>query len=180
MKIIEDIKKQLNNNPDILERKLSVSGKDVYLLFIKSTVDKTLFVHSVISPLLDYSGEVSLDILSQSVIKAVEIEKIEKSQFTKSLLRNKVLLFIDGDQQALAIDMELLPTRQPSEPPTSPTIQGPREGFTESIKTTIALMRKQLPSKHLVIKSFFVGELSHTQVSMFYMDNLADKKLVKK
>ena len=180
MKIIEDIKKQLNNNPDILERKLSVSGKDVYLLFIKSTVDKTLFVHSVISPLLDYSGEVSLDILSQSVIKAVEIEKIEKSQFTKSLLRNKVLLFIDGDQQALAIDMELLPTRQPSEHPTSPTIQGPREGFTESIKTTIALMRKQLPSKHLVIKSFFVGELSHTQVSMFYMDNLADKKLVKK
>lgn len=179
MKIIEDMKKQLNNNPDILERQFLIENKNVYLLFIKSTIDKTLLVHSVISPLLDYKGEISLNILSSSVLRAVEVEKITKEQFTKCLLRNKVLLFVEGESGALSIDMEFFPTRQPAEPPTSPTIQGPREGFTESIKTTIALMRKQLPSKHLVIKSFLVGEMSHTQVSMFYMDNLADKKTVK-
>ncbi len=180
MKIIEDIKKQLNNNPDIVERQFLVNDKNVYLLFIKSTIDKTLLVHSVISPLLEHKGEVNLNVLSSSVLKVAEIENVKKDDFVRCLLRSKVLLFVDGETDALAIDMEFFPTRQPAEPPTSPTIQGPREGFTESIKTTIALMRKQLPSKHLVIKSFFVGEMSHTQVSMFYMDNLADKKIVKK
>ena len=91
MKIIEDIKKQLNNNPDILERQFLIDNKNVYLLFIKSTIDKTLLVHSVISPLLDYKGEISLNILSSSVLRAVEVEKITKEQFTKCLLRNKVL-----------------------------------------------------------------------------------------
>lgn len=179
MEILEKIKKQLNNNPDVTQRQFFIGGKNVYLLFIKSTIDKTLLVHSVITPLLDYSGEINLDILSSSVLRAAEIEEIEEDEFVKKLLRSKVLLFVEGEQKALAIDMEFFPTRQPSEPPTSPTIQGPREGFTESIKTTIALMRKQLPSKHLVIKSLYVGEMSHTQISMFYMDNLADKKTVK-
>ena len=179
MKIIQQIKEQLNNNPDVCERQFLVNGKNVYLLFIKSTIDKTLLVHSVISPLLEYGGELTLSTLSNSVLRASEVEKVTKDQFVKSLLRNKVLLFVDGESDALAIDMELLPVRQPSEPPTSPTIQGPREGFTESVKTTMALLRKQLPSKHLVIKSFLVGEMSHTQVVLFYMDNLADKKIVK-
>ena len=180
MEIIEKLKKELNNNPDVLVREVKVSSKNISMIFLKSTTDKNLFVHSVISPLLDYKGEVTLDNLKNEVLKVSEIEEIEEKDFLEKILKNKVLLFVDGETQALCLDLELIPTRQPEEPPTSPTIQGPREGFTESIKTTISLIRKQIPSEHLVIKNFFVGEISHTQVSLFYLDNIADKKIVKK
>lgn len=180
MEIIEKLKKELNNNPDVLVREVKVSSKNISMIFLKSTTDKNLFVHSVISPLLDYKGEVTLDNLKNEVLKVSEIEEIEEKDFLEKILKNKVLLFVDGETKALCLDLELIPTRQPEEPPTSPTIQGPREGFTESIKTTISLIRKQIPSEHLVIKNFFVGEISHTQVSLFYLDNIADKKIVKK
>ena len=135
MEIIEKLKKQLNNNPDICVRELIVSNKNVSLIFLKSTINKNLFVQSVISPLLDYSGEVTLDILQNSVLKVIEIKKIEEKDFATSLIQNNVLLFIDGENKALCFDIEEVPSRQPDEPPTSPTIQGPREGFTENIKT---------------------------------------------
>ena len=180
MEIIDKIKKQLNNNPDILVREIIVSNKKISMIFLKSTIDKMLLVQSIISPLIDYKGEVTLDNLKNEVLKVIEIEKVTKKDFVKNVIRNKVLLFVEGENDALCLDVEYFPTRQPAEPPTSPTIQGPREGFTESVKTTIALIRKQLPTKHLIIKNYFVGELTHTQITMFYLDNLADKKLIKK
>lgn len=179
MILIEQIKQQLNNNPDLTVRELKVSNKYLSLVFLKSTIDKMLFVQSVLSPILSYNGDISLDILKESVLSVVEIEKIT-DKYVENIIRNKVLIFIDGEVGALSVDLEYLPTRQPNEPPTSPTIQGPREGFTESIKTNLALIRKQLPSKHLVIKNYFVGELTHTQVSIVYLDNVADKKIVQK
>lgn len=179
MEIIDELKNELQNNPDVLVREIIVSNKKISLVFFKSTVDKLLFVQSIISPLIDYKGEVTLDTLKNKVLKVIEIEEVEKKDFIKQIIRNKVLLIVEGERNALSLDIESLPTRQPSEPPTSPTIQGPREGFTESVKTTIALMRKQLPSKHLVIKNYFVGELTHTQICLFYLDNVADKKIVK-
>ncbi len=180
MEIIDKIKRQLNDNPDILVREIIVSNKKVSLIFLKSTIDKMLLVQSIISPLIDYKGEVTLNNLKNEVLKVIEIEKVKEIDFVKNVIRNKVLLFVEGEDDALSLDVEYFPTRQPSEPPTSPTIQGPREGFTESVKTTIALIRKQLPTKHLIFKNYFVGELTHTQITMFYLDNLADKKLIKK
>lgn len=180
LEIVEKLKKQLNDNPDIFVREIKVSGKTVELIFYKSMIDKLLFVQSIISPLLEYNGEVSLQSLQEKVLKVVEVEKVKQEDFVGEIIRNKVLLFVEGESEALSLDIEFIPTRQPAEPPTSPTIQGPRQGFTESIKTTIALLRKQLPSKHLVIKNFYVGEITHTQVSVMYLDNITDKNIVKK
>ena len=44
---IEKIKEQLSNNPDVSVKQLNVCNKDVYIIFLKSTVDKMLFVNSV-------------------------------------------------------------------------------------------------------------------------------------
>lgn len=180
MNILDKIKQQLNNNPDIAVREIKVSSKNISLIFCKSTVDKLLFVQSIISPLMDYTGDVSLNVLKQNVLKVMEVEQITEQDYISNIIRNKVLLFVEGEDGALALDIEMLPTRQPDEPPTSPTIHGPRQGFTESVKTTIALIRKQLPTKHLVIKNLYVGELTHTQICLFFLDNVADKRIVKK
>ena len=180
MQIVEDLKKQLNNNPDVFVREVTLNGTEVSMIFLKSTIDKSLFVQSVISPIMDYKDKITIDILRTQVLKVVEIEQVTKKDFIEKILMNKVLLFVDNGEVALCLDLEKIPTRTPEEPPTSPTIQGPRQGFTEDIKTTIALIRKQIPSKHLVLKNFFVGEITHTQVTMFYLNNVADQRVVKK
>ncbi|MBQ3494716.1 MAG: spore germination protein [Clostridia bacterium] len=176
---IEKIKKDLSNNPDVLVKTLECCGRQVNLVFLKSTVDKMLFVNSVLSPLVQAEGEIDYDILQNSILRAVEIEVVE-IDFVGEIIRNKTLLFLDNENKALSIDLEFLPLRSPEEPPTSPTINGPREGFTESIKTNTALIRKRFPSDRLVIKNFFVGDITNTQVSVFYLKGIADGNIVKK
>lgn len=173
---IEKIKQQLNSNPDVCTRELVVSGERIYMIFIKSTLDKMLFVQSVLSPLMDYSGGVDYQTLKTQVLKTPEIEIVENN-FVDEIIKNKLLLFIGEQNIALSIDLELVPTRNPEEPPTSPTINGPREGFTESVKTTTALIRKRFPTKQLVIKSFYVGNITNTQVCIYYLNGIADKKI---
>lgn len=177
--IIEKVKKTLNENPDVCVRELFISGKKIDLIFLKSTVDKKLFSDGIISPLIDCKDEINLEIIQKSKIKSSEVELIEEEKFIDEILRNKVILIIEGEEKGLSIDIELLPTRPIGEPPTSPTIQGPREGFTESLKTTIAQIRKQFQSRYLVIKNITIGKLANTQVGVFYLSNVAEKKIVK-
>ena len=44
MQIIESLKKELNNNPDIFVREIVVSNTNISMIFLKSTIDKQLFV----------------------------------------------------------------------------------------------------------------------------------------
>ena len=76
---IENIKKQLNNNPDISVRELNVSNKNISLVFLKSTIDKMLFVQSVLSPILSHKGEISFDILQKQILSVIDVEKTNKN-----------------------------------------------------------------------------------------------------
>ena len=97
MEILDKLKNQLNNNPDLLTREVIVSNKKISMIFLKSTIDKVLFVQSVISPLLDYKGEVTLENLKNKVLKVIEIEDVKQEDFVEKLVRNKVLLFVEGE-----------------------------------------------------------------------------------
>ena len=54
------------------------------------------------------------------------------------------ILIVEDEKKYVAVDIEDFLTRPPTEPPTSPVIIGPREGFTEDIKTNMSLLRRRL------------------------------------
>lgn len=177
---LKNIKHKLNDNPDITVRVLDCGDKQVGLIFFKSMIDKNLFINGLISPIMEYSGDVTIQILKTKVLKVVEVETItEMDKIVDELTKNKILIFVSGEKNCLSIDLESYPTRTPDEPPTSPTIQGPREGFTENIKTNTSLIRKKFPTKNLVIEKFDVGDLTNTVVEIFYLKNVVDKSIVK-
>ena len=152
-------KSKLNNNFDVSSRTIMVGETKLGLLFIKSLMDKEVFVNSIMSPLLEFEGKnLNFEILENDVLKIFELEKIEtdKDVITK-LTQNNLIIFIDGEKGAIATDMEKAPVRTPAEPPTSSVIMGPREGFVEDIKSNIALIRMRLKTDKLVIKDFEVS-----------------------
>ena len=175
-------KSKLNNNFDVSSRTIMVGETKLGLLFIKSLMDKEVFVNSIMSPLLEFEGKnLNFEILENDVLKIFELEKIEtdKDVITK-LTQNNLIIFIDGKKGAIATDMEKAPVRTPAEPPTSSVIMGPREGFVEDIKSNIALIRMRLKTDKLVIKDFEVGRYTKTKVCIVSIDVISDTALVKK
>src|SRR5690606_31867611 len=66
------------------------------------------------------------------------------------------------------------PQRAIAEPEGETLTQGPREGFNESLATTIALIRKRVQAPGLRLRRLRVGKLSPTSVTVFYIKGRVD------
>lgn len=176
---IEKIKKSFHMGCDFGERLLTKEQGTVGFVYLKSMVDNLLFSQSIYLPLEKFEGDLNATILTNKVIQCNDVRQIQESEVVDCILKGGVvLIFQNGDY--LNVDIQKFPSRIPSEPPTSPVIQGPREGFVEDIKTNMTLLRRSIRSKELVLKSFFVGKYSNTQVVVAYIDGVADKAVVDK
>ncbi len=174
---LDEIKNKMLNNADFIERQLETKSGKIFLLFIKSMVDKTAIAKEIIEPILSTSQPFSFDELSSKIIRTADIKQIKNEEIIDEILKNHVVLLFE--ENALSIDLEKYPVRTPTEPPTSPNIFGPREGFVESINTNISLIRKRLPTKNLKIDNFNVGQETKTKVSVVYLNNIVNKEVVK-
>lgn len=186
---VEKLKKKFNSSSDIIVREMSCGKRFINLIFIKSMVDNNLFISGILSPIMDFGSEqssissgkeFSLKTLSKEVLKVTEIEEIEKKDAAKELSTNKVLLFLDGEDKILSIDIAKFPVRTPSEPPTSSVLKGPREGFVEDIKSNISLLRKRFSGEKLAIFEMEIGKCSQTKVAIAYVKGIVSRKLVNK
>lgn len=175
--MIEKIKEHLSQHKDLVTRKIQSSSGIIYLFFLRSMTDKNEIAKQIIEPIITYHKQFNLEELKSKIITASEVEEIKKEEITDAILHNKVVLIFEN--KLLGIDFEKYPTRMPAEPPTSPNILGPREGFVESIKTNISLIRKRLPTENLVLQDYEIGRETKSKVSMLYLKNIVSKRVVK-
>lgn len=177
-KRIEALKSQLNFSSDVASRILEVGSTKVGLVYLKSMIDETLFVKGICDP-ISIAQNISIKLLSSEIIKTAEVEQISQKGAAQKVLNGSVIIFLEGEKQIAAVDIQKFPSRMPSEPPTSSVIQGPREGFTEDIKTNITLIRRRFYSKNLVLKQMSVGKYSGTKVVIAFIKGVANKDVVK-
>ena len=184
---VEELKKQLNSSMDIVVREVSCGGREINLIFVKSMIDESFFISGILSPIINFGSRQSkissgkpftIDNLVGEVLKTMEVKKVSKQEAKDELASNKVLLFLEGEEVVLSIDIVKFPVRLPSEPPTSAVLKGPREGFVEDLKTNISLLRRRFSSDKLAIKELKIGRASQTKVAIAYVSNIADKKLI--
>lgn len=178
-KEIQKYKSQLHNSFDVTSRVLIKGDDKVGFLYLKSFTDQQLFVEGIFAPISSFSGDINLEALQDKVIKNSDVKEIKTDEIIDNILKGGVIVFTEKAGLYLSVDIQFYPTRTPSEPPTSPVIQGPREGFVEDIKTNLTLLRRRLYSKDLVFEETKIGKYSNTQVVIAYLDGIVDKKIVK-
>ena len=180
LSIVENIKSELKNNPDFVVRKLNTQ-KPIFLAYLKSMTNDKLISQAVVEPLLRTTNIFTLEVIKDEVLQVLDCEMIEGIQEAiDAILKNNMVVFFEDEERFIKVDVELYVARTPSEPPTSSVLRGPREGFTESIKINIQLIRRRLKTKDLVLKNMFVGKYSNTQVTLCFIKGVASKKIVKK
>lgn len=177
---VEKLKSELMDNEDVVSRFFKVVDTTIAIVFIKSMINDTYFIEGIASKIIEYDKPIiDLKSLKAKIVCVDEIEEIEEKNIVDNILLGKACILLENSNKSLAIDIEEYPKRVPTEPPTSAVIRGPREGFTESIKTNISMMRKRLPTNDLKIQDFQVGRYTRTKIKVIYLNSVADKKIVK-
>lgn len=170
--------KELIKSQDVIYYENKCGSVDFCVIYVDSVTDKNQVGLLVLTPLVKMQAETPDDCVAALNIPNVS-EKTDLSDATKELLNGKTLVFFAGLKKALACDFLSYQTRAVSEPPTSVVVKGPREGFTECIKTNLGLLRRRIKVKDFTIDFTTIGRYSQTAVAICYIGSIIDPNIVK-
>ena len=66
------------------------------------------------------------------------------------------------------------------EPPSERVVRGPREGFTETLKENIAMVRRWVRAPELRVAKMQIGTRTRTDVAIMYLEDVANPDIVRK
>lgn len=133
---------------------------------------------------LNHYYQVVLDYLeneskADSLEELPPIQKLfSKKEMVDQMFSGGLLFYKEGTNYFLSVNIANIPQRTPEESKTEVSIKGPRDGFTESIYTNISLIRKRFKIEQLYNEQFELGSLTKTKVSLLYLHDKADKKVI--
>ena len=176
-KNIKSVKDKLSSEDILVFEFNSLKGKRFAVIYADGIADKQLLGELVVKPLRDAEkGEKLEDI--KKLLASPEVKDGEKTEDAiKEVSDGNVVLFVDGEKDFFIIGLKSPPGRTVAEPPTQVAVKGPREGFTEDIKTNLGLVRKRLKSDKLQVKMLKSGEQSDTAVALVYIEGICPEGL---
>ena len=177
------LKTEMNENKDVVFKEFKTEKNSFLIVYVQDLIDNMLLSDQIIKPLLAEGKVKKLQVknMQNNVLTLAGTSEVKKLQdCVASVLEGNAVLFINNNKVALKLSVANLAKRAISEPPTSAVIFGPREGFVESLKTNTTLIRKRLQTTALQIEELKVGNYTKTQIRVFYLNDIADKEVVKK
>jgi len=168
---------------DVDFRELIVLNRKVQLYYINGLVDDKT-ITEILKKLVevnDFESEADkmFDIIKNRLVNQQVDPENKMEKVAHELLSGLIIVFVDGERDAFIIDVRHYPGRQPEEPDTERVIRGSRDGFTENIVENTALTRRRVKDKRLRNEIMTVGKRSKTDISVSYIDTIANEETLK-
>jgi len=141
----------------------------------------------VIRPLVNWSPEdgslpepaALLDAVEREVLCASDTRKIaEIPELASACLSGDTVLLLEGCEGGLVIGTKGWEKRGVTEPQSESVVRGPREGFTENLRTNTTLIRRKIRNGSLRTEQMKVGRKTQTNLCLMYLEGIADPKVV--
>ncbi|MCL2678283.1 MAG: spore germination protein [Clostridiales bacterium] len=187
---LSQIKEAVGNNGDVIIRNFSVKRKsggrqEMALVFIDGLCDKEVLNHHVLKPLMDAQftlhlrGESALQYIYEEIISVSDAKTGEKLEdLAGQVLSGVSALLLDGCRKYILFDVRQWQTRGIKEPETDVVVRGPREGFVETMKINMGMLRRKIKHSGLTFDPMQVGRYSVTDVCVVYLEGVARQEIV--
>ncbi|WP_078596989.1 spore germination protein [Evansella clarkii] len=168
---------------DVGIRKLNILDKEVQFYFVNGLCD-IQYIIELLKELMDLDSrekreyQVRDQIVNRLTHVQVEYVKTVEDAITE-MLSGLIFILIDGEAEAIVVDVRSYPGRGPEEPDTERVVRGSRDGYTENIIENTALTRRRIRDERLRNEIMKVGRRSKTDICLSYIDGIADPDLVK-
>ena len=143
-------------------------GKDgsvsALAIYVENTVPNLILEESVL-------GRMFIDMAnSLGLSEAQPLQTREEGM--NAMLAGNLLLLVEGYDKGLKIGSKGYPARSVDNTDTEKVLRGSNEGFTESVKTNTALIRKRIRSTDMKVEELTAGVRSNTRLVLIYMKEL--------
>jgi spore germination protein KA len=191
---LQRIRQTMGNSTDIIIREVRI-GKDgdqiIAILYTDGLADKNIVSDFIMeSMMLDnsLSGDVKgriqtssnvMQILKDYTLTIGDIHDITAFEnLYNALLSGDAVILIDGQTQGIVASARGWKDRGVTEPASENVVRGPREGFSETLRTNTALLRRKIKDPNLWLETKQIGRVTKTDVAVMYIKSIANDKLV--
>lgn len=200
---LKALRKVLGPSADIVYRTFKIAGVDLQaaLVYVDGLVENPGVNDFVMRPLMQRGEQLKQAMKQQPgvlrptegggaahpllrriqeilVVNTVVAERTFFTHLVDDILAGATALLVDEVPAALLIPQRGYEERGVQEPPTETLVRGPRDGFVESVRINMALLRRKLRDPNLRLEMLRVGRRTNTDVVICYIRDIANPKLV--
>lgn len=189
---LSTLKNILGSSNDIIYREFSFGSKiqiNAAVIFLEGMTEKATINELIIKPfmydsrLYNLENELKLgniDIIKNCMLSVGNVKQVTSiNEIIDGCLSGDTIFLIEGCNQALVIHSKGWETRSVEEPKTEAVVRGPREGFSETMNTNMALLRRKIKNPNLTFQTMQIGEQTRTNVCVVYLKGVVNPKLIK-
>lgn len=187
------LKETIGQSDDVVFREYNLQLHDLIpmmVIFVDGLADKEIINEYILEaltkdapPEANWAKEISPHEFIRTIrdrlltINEVKVVSTYTDLMTPVLSGETAILF-EGYDEAIIANTRGWEHRGIEEPITETVVRGPRVGFNEILKSNTAQIRRWIRDPNLRIKSVRVGKRSQTDLSLAYIEGVANPKII--
>ena len=188
---IEKVKELTGNSSDIIIREFLFGNRkkiNAALIYVDGLTNSNTINESIIRPLMygadfiNRPGKISADTIAEikgEMLSVGEVQEINNmDELLKGCFSGDAALVMEGFGTGFILTCKGWEKRSVSEPDSEIVVRGPREGFTENLRTNTALIRRKIKTPDLTIETRILGKQTQTTVCLAYIKGIANEELI--
>ena len=182
--IISLLKKETNNDSDIVYRKKTINKETIYIIYNEPLTSSDKISDFIIRSLdsIDYRYSNSKSIYEKIVNDINNFKVIEINTYKDICyyLNYGFTIIVFDNNKFLALETKNNLARSISTPSTETTLRGSMDSFIEELKINIGLVRKRIKNNNLWTISNDIGKYTKTRTTILYINGICKEELVDK
>lgn len=178
----ENIRHIFRDAGDFLVRELRCGGFTLYAYAIDGLTSGADTSEYVVKPIADLLRGDTIQELYHMALRGHIYNSVadpcEDLDAVAMKLVNGFCVILFPEAGAIAFEVKTGEKRGISAPEVENTVKGPKDAFVETVRTNTSLLRRHLRSPELRLYETRVGRRSLTNVTVAYLDGVADPSLV--
>lgn len=180
---VTELDRRFKDCGDVVRRELDISGRKVYVAYIDSMIDREMVEGEFLWDMMYKMGplpEKNIAVfLQKNAVATVDTKTVDALEDAiLEILSGNTAIFFDKSVEALIISSKKFPSRGVQNAESEVAVRGPKDSFTESMRTNTVLIRRRIRDTRLKTLQSRIGVRSQTDVTMMYMEGIARPEII--
>ena len=172
-KLLEKIQKTYGNSSDIVTREIEIGKKRILYVYLESVSSDDKVSKFLMKDISFYVKEKKKFIISdlydnlKNTIPNSHLNTIKDyDDLFYHLSSGYTVLFVDGSDEAIAMETKTELDRGVTESTSETIIRGPKDSFTENNAVNLGLIRKRIKDPNLWFEELKIGKITTYRITI--------------
>lgn len=161
-------------------REIQKGCQKIFILYISQLSNHNALSEYIIRPIIQYkTDEININKICKSIILVHDVKiQTDENRILDYILKGFSIIINLIEDNYIVCNTKKVEKRAIESPQLQDGLRVPKDSFTENMDTNLSLIRYRIKDANLRIKHFEIGIRTKTSVSLVYLQDVANDKII--